>query len=213
MLRRRGRYTQRGQGARDCRNAASFARYDCRVWRWLWSRRPWAPLASPLLLRRPRPSLLPRLPRPPRHLLRHLPLRRRGLARKRTAPARTDAFAGKRIANVRGLTQYYSDIGAYDDITPGDGETTTFTPAAPPPHCGLAVGAVANQGLVRDCFALMAAKDAPRGTGSLNWDYGRAIATWDGITVSGTPRALRDSKRRAENSRGRFRPPSANSPN
>ena len=109
------------------------------------------------------------------------------LKRRVSAAARTDAFAGKRIANVSGLTQHYRDIGAYGDITPGDGETTTFTPAQTPPHCGLAVGANPNRGLVQDCLALMEGKDTLRGTGSLNWDYGRAIATWDGITVSGTP--------------------------
>ena len=109
------------------------------------------------------------------------------LKRRVSAAARTDAFAGKRIANASGITQYYRDIGAYGDIAPGDGETTTFTPARTPPHCGLAVGAGASPGLVRDCFALMEGKDTLRGTGSLNWDYGRAIATWDGITVSGTP--------------------------
>ena len=37
-----------------------------------------------------------------------------------------------RIANVSGLRQYYVDIGAYGDITPGDNATTTFTPAQPP---------------------------------------------------------------------------------
>ena len=37
-----------------------------------------------------------------------------------------------RIANVSGLRQYYVDIGAYADITPGDNATTTFTPAQPP---------------------------------------------------------------------------------
>ena len=31
-----------------------------------------------------------------------------------------------------GLRQYYVDIGAYVDITPGDNATTTFTPAQPP---------------------------------------------------------------------------------
>ena len=34
---------------------------------------------------------------------------------------------------MSGLTQYYRDIGAYADITPGDNATTTFTPAQPPP--------------------------------------------------------------------------------
>ena len=112
------------------------------------------------------------------------------LKRRVTAAAGTDSFAGKRIANVSGLTQYYRDIGAYGDITPGDGKTTTFTPAGTPPHCGGAVGTTANSGLVRDCFALMDAKDTLRGTASLNWDFGRAIGTWDGVTVSGTPQRV-----------------------
>lgn len=55
------------------------------------------------------------------------------LKRRVSAAAGSDAFAGKRIANIGGLTQYYRDIGAYGDITPGDGETTTFTPGQPPP--------------------------------------------------------------------------------
>ena len=38
-----------------------------------------------------------------------------------------------RLASVSGLNQYYRDIGAYSDITPGDNATTTFTPAQPPP--------------------------------------------------------------------------------
>ena len=49
-----------------------------------------------------------------------------------TAAATTDSFADDRIANVSGLTQYYRDIGAYGDIAPGDGETTTLTPSQPP---------------------------------------------------------------------------------
>ena len=112
------------------------------------------------------------------------------LKRRVTAAAGTDSFAGKRIANVSGLKQYYRDIGAYGDITPGDGKTTTFTPAGTPPHCGGAVGTTANSGLVRDCFALMDAKDTLRGTASLNWDFGRAIGTWDGVTVGGTPQRV-----------------------
>ena len=49
-----------------------------------------------------------------------------------TTAAASDAFAGSRIANVSGVTQYYRDIGAYADITPDDGSTDTFTPAQPP---------------------------------------------------------------------------------
>ena len=50
-----------------------------------------------------------------------------------TAAASSDVFAGKRIVNVSGLNQYYRDMGAYDDITPDDGDDSTFTPAQPPP--------------------------------------------------------------------------------
>ena len=55
------------------------------------------------------------------------------LKRRIAAAATSDPYADSRIANVSGLTQYYRDIGAYGDITPDDGSTTTFTPAAPPP--------------------------------------------------------------------------------
>ena len=46
--------------------------------------------------------------------------------------AASDDYSDDRIANISGLTQYYRDIGAYGDITPGDGSTATFTPAQPP---------------------------------------------------------------------------------
>lgn len=49
-----------------------------------------------------------------------------------TSAMASDAFAGKRIANVSGLNQFYRDIGAYGDITPDDGSTDTFTPGQPP---------------------------------------------------------------------------------
>ena len=45
----------------------------------------------------------------------------------------TTTATATRIASVSGLNQYYRDIGAYDDITPGDNATTTFTPSQPPP--------------------------------------------------------------------------------
>ena len=44
-----------------------------------------------------------------------------------------------------------------------------------------------NTGLAGDCEVLLVAKDALRGTGSLNWGTGTAIGSWDGVTVSGTP--------------------------
>ena len=50
-----------------------------------------------------------------------------------TTAAASDKFAGKRIASTEGLEAYYREIGAYDDITPGDGVDNPFTPAQPPP--------------------------------------------------------------------------------
>ena len=44
-----------------------------------------------------------------------------------------------------------------------------------------------NPGLVSDCAVLLAAKDALRGTDPLNWSADRAITSWEGITVSGSP--------------------------
>ncbi len=109
-----------------------------------------------------------------------------------TTAAGSDAFATTRIANVSGLTQYYRDIGAYGDITPGDGSTATFTPAQPPPAYSCAGGTAVtspavNFGLVHDCEALFDGKDALRGAGSLNWSTATAIGSWDGITTRGSP--------------------------
>ena len=50
-----------------------------------------------------------------------------------TTAAANDEFAGQRIANISGLNAHYREIGAYGDITPGDGQADTFTPAQPPP--------------------------------------------------------------------------------
>ncbi|MCY4473966.1 MAG: leucine-rich repeat domain-containing protein [Chloroflexi bacterium] len=45
----------------------------------------------------------------------------------------------------------------------------------------------ANPGLASDCTTLLAAKDALRGTATLNWSADTAITSWDGVTVKGTP--------------------------
>ena len=104
----------------------------------------------------------------------------------------TDDFANDRIENVSGLTQYYRDIGAYGDITPGDGSTATFTPAQPPAVLNCANGtavtdASTNRGLVHDCEALLEGKDALRGTATLDWVATSAVTGWEGITTGGTP--------------------------
>lgn len=44
--------------------------------------------------------------------------------------------------------------------------------------------------LVNDCEALILAKDALAGTGQLNWSVDVPITSWDGITVSGTPKRI-----------------------
>ena len=45
----------------------------------------------------------------------------------------------------------------------------------------------ANPGLASDCNALLAAKDALRGTATLNWSADTAITSWEGVTVKGMP--------------------------
>ena len=45
----------------------------------------------------------------------------------------------------------------------------------------------ANSGLASDCEALLEARDALAGSGSLNWSESAPIAKWDGITLRGTP--------------------------
>ncbi len=109
-----------------------------------------------------------------------------------TTAAASDAHAGSRIADVSGLQGYYQTIGAYGDITPDDGQTTTFTPAQPPaaPTCtnGTAVATPNdNRGLVHDCETLLTAKDALRGTATLDWTTSTAIGSWEGVTIGGIP--------------------------
>ena len=109
-----------------------------------------------------------------------------------TTAAAADAFASTRIANASGLTAYYQTIGAYGDITPDDGETTTFTPAQPPAALTCAGGtAVAtpdeNRALVHDCEILLDQKASLAGTATLNWSATTAMASWDGVTTGGTP--------------------------
>ncbi len=87
------------------------------------------------------------------------------------------------VTDANRLSQFMTDIGAYNH--PGG------PPGRPPPPCGLAVPDQAdNQGLMRDCQALLAAKDTLRGTGSLNWGTGTTISSWDGVTTSTDPSGI-----------------------
>ena len=47
--------------------------------------------------------------------------------------------------------------------------------------------AASNPGLVADCEALLAARDTLAGSGTLNWSGNRAIGSWDGVTIDGSP--------------------------
>ena len=47
-----------------------------------------------------------------------------------------------------------------------------------------------NSALVSDCETLLAAKDTLRGTATLNWSADRAITSWTGVTVAGTPQRV-----------------------
>ena len=61
-------------------------------------------------------------------------------------------------------------------------------PEPPPPvHCGLVYN---NANLLADCETLLEARDALRGTGTLNWSVDTAIGSWDGVTVDGTPQRV-----------------------
>ena len=110
-----------------------------------------------------------------------------------TTAAAGDAHATTRVTTVGGLqTHYHTTLLAYADITPGDGVTTTFTPAQPPaaPTCTngtVFANPADNRELVKDCQALLAAKDTLRGTATLNWSTGTAMSSWTGVTTGGTP--------------------------
>ena len=65
-----------------------------------------------------------------------------------------------------------------------------FAKLPPVSECsaGVAVANAANNpGLVSDCDALLAARDALAGSATLNWSGSTAIGSWDGVTVSGSP--------------------------
>ena len=84
------------------------------------------------------------------------------------------------VTDANRLRDFYTAIGAYSHP---DGP-----PAQPSPPCGLAMtNQIDNPGLMRDCQALLAAKESLRGTATLNWSVDTAITGWDGVTVSGTP--------------------------
>ena len=92
------------------------------------------------------------------------------------------------ISSVDDLDEYYTAVGSYDH--------PAGPPAQLPPVPTCANGTVitdpgSNRGLVYDCEVLLRAKDALRGTVSLNWSADTVITSWDGVSVSGTPGRVR----------------------
>ena len=109
-----------------------------------------------------------------------------------TTAAASDGQSATRATGVDQLQQEYRDLGAYGDITPGDGQTTTFTPQQPPaaPTCtnGTVIPSPAdNRALVKDCETLLAVGHTLRGTTALDWSTGAALSGWPGVTTGGTP--------------------------
>ena len=72
----------------------------------------------------------------------------------------------------------------------GHSGTPTIPVAATPETCGVAVADRSNTGLLADCNALLAARDALRGTAALNWAADTSIARWDGIALGGSPQRV-----------------------
>ena len=119
----------------------------------------------------------------------------------------SDSLADQRLARTDELETYYRDIGVYDDITPDDGSSETFTPAQPiSPFTCAQEGAIAisvdHLPLIHDCQALLAAKDALVGSGSLNWDVSTDLANWDSVTTGLTPTRVTELNLAGESSIG-----------
>ena len=107
-----------------------------------------------------------------------------------SAVASTDATA--RLAVSRGPASPASAApSAFLSQAVAQGTTSSTPFATERAQCvsGGAVGS-GNEGLLDDCSVLLAAKDTLRGTETLNWSADTAIANWDGVTVSGSPRRV-----------------------
>ena len=87
-------------------------------------------------------------------------------------------------------TAIFYGIEPPDTYSTADANSATPTLTSVPVACGDAVADKSNTGLVSDCNALLAARDALRGTAALNWSPNTAIAGWDGIILGGSPKRV-----------------------
>ena len=102
--------------------------------------------------------------------------------------AETRTLSGTPTAVQTATVYTYKVTDSDTDTTATDADSLTFTIAVTVCAGSAAVGgsAVTSGGLVDDCEALLASEAALVGTGTaLNWDAGTAMASWDGVTVSG----------------------------
>ena len=84
------------------------------------------------------------------------------------------------VTNAANLHSFYVETGAVDH--------PKGAPVQPPPTCGLAVPAAAdNLALVQDREALLGLKDALAGDATLNWSVYVTMADWDGVTLLRDP--------------------------
>ena len=115
--------------------------------------------------------------------------------KSRIAAAATVAgFEDARVSSVSELPQTYEDMGAYEDITPGDGDPTGFIPVEPLPVqvCtdSMSMGMATSQALTRDCSVLLDLQETLEGTATLNWSKNAAIASWTSVTLGSTPQRV-----------------------
>ena len=87
------------------------------------------------------------------------------------------------ITDANNLSQFLVEVGSYahpegPPVQPNAKHTCDSSTIIASPG--------SKRGLVQDCDTLLAAKDALRGTGSLNWSTGTAITSWEGVTVDAT---------------------------
>ena len=74
-----------------------------------------------------------------------------------------------------------------------DGDLLMVRIHMPPPSCrsrSVVPDAGSEPALVTDCETLLGLRDAMAGTGTLNWGLDTVITSWDGVTVSGTPKRV-----------------------
>ena len=91
------------------------------------------------------------------------------------------------ITSAAGAT-YTLTVEASDGREGTATATATITVTAATCSGGIAVpDPGSNPSLVGDCETLLGLRDALAGDATLNWGYGAAMTSWDGVTVGGTP--------------------------